>query len=131
MVDYLPAFTLPADLEEGSYRVRVKIDWSHLDPCGHPSESANKLTTNGGCIADFTMTISEADGVEFTEAETAQVYAADGVIYINGYEGNVKVVNVAGQVVKDVNVDGNDTLDVAAGLYIVVTGDQVTKVVVK
>ena len=131
MVDYLPAFTLPADLEEGSYRVRVKIDWSHLDPCGHPSESANKLTTNGGCIADFTMTISEADGVEFTEAEVAQVYAADGVIYINGYEGDVKVVNVAGQVIKDVNVNGNETLEVAAGLYIVVTGDQVTKVVVK
>ena len=60
-----------------------------------------------------------------------QIYAADGVIYINGYEGEVKVVNVAGQVVKDVNVDGNDTLEVAAGLYIVVTGDQVTKVVVK
>ena len=131
MVDYLPAFTLPADIEEGTYRVRVKIDWNHLDPCGHPSESENKLTTNGGCIADFTMTISEADGVEFTESEVAQVYAADGVIYINGYEGNVKVVNVAGQVVKDVNVNGNDTLEVAAGLYIVVTGDQVTKVVVK
>ena len=131
MVDYLPAFTLPSDLEDGDYRVRVKIDWCHLDPCGHPSESANKLTTNGGCIADFTMTISEANGVEFTEAEVAQVYAADGVIYINGYEGAVKVVNVAGQVIKDVNVNGNETLEVAAGLYIVVTGDQVTKVVVK
>ena len=131
MVDYLPVFTLPADLEDGDYRVRVKIDWCHLDPCGHPSESANKLTTNGGCIADFTMTISEANGVEFTEAEVAQVYAADGVIYINGYEGAVKVVNVAGQVIKDVNVNGNETLEVAAGLYIVVTGDQVTKVVVK
>ena len=63
--------------------------------------------------------------------EAAQVYAADGVIYINGYEGEVKVVNIAGQVVKNVTVDGNDTLDVAAGLYMVVTGDQVTKVVVK
>ena len=131
MVDYLPAFTLPTDLEDGDYRVRVKIDWCHLDPCGHPSESKNTLTENGGCIADFTMSISDFNGVEFTEVGATQVYAADGVIYINGYEGEVKVVNVAGQVVKDVNVDGNDTLEVAAGLYIVVTGDQVTKVVVK
>ncbi|MBR5324116.1 MAG: InlB B-repeat-containing protein [Muribaculaceae bacterium] len=131
MVDYLPAFTLPTDLEDGDYRVRVKIDWCHLDPCGHPSESENTLTENGGCIADFTMSISDFNGVEFTEVGATQVYAADGVIYINGYEGEVKVVNVAGQVVKDVNVDGNDTLEVAAGLYIVVTGDQVTKVVVK
>ena len=131
MVSYLPAFTLPADLAQGEYRVRVKTDWCHLDPCGHPTESANKLTANGACIADFTMSIDEENGVEFAEADGAQVYAADGVIYINGYEGDVKVVNVAGQVVKDVNVNGNDKLEMAAGLYMVVTGDQVTKVVVK
>jgi hypothetical protein len=131
MVDYLPAFTLPADLEDGEYRVRVKIDWSHLDPCGHPTESANKLTANGGCIADFTMSISDINGIESADADAVQVYAADGVIYINGYEGDVKVVNAAGQVIKDVNVNGNDTLEVAAGLYMVVTGDQVTKVIVK
>ncbi len=131
MVNYLPAFTLPADLEKGEYRVRVKTDWCHLDPCGHPTESANKLTANGACIADFTMSIDEENGVEFAEADGAQVYAADGVIYINGYEGDVKVVNTSGQVVKDVNVNGNDKLEMAAGLYMVVTGDQVTKVVVK
>ncbi|MBR4119402.1 MAG: T9SS type A sorting domain-containing protein, partial [Bacteroidales bacterium] len=57
--------------------------------------------------------------------------ATDGVIYINGYEGEVKVVNAAGQVVKDVMVNGAEQLNVNAGLYMVVTGNKVTKVVVK
>ncbi|MBR2476021.1 MAG: T9SS type A sorting domain-containing protein [Bacteroidaceae bacterium] len=70
-------------------------------------------------------------GVEDADAEAVQVYATDGVIYINGYEGEVKVVNAAGQVVKDVMVNGAEQLNVNAGLYMVVTGNQVTKVVVK
>ena len=71
-------------------------------------------------------------GIEDEEVEAAaQGSGANGAICINGYEGNVKVVNTSGQVVKDVNVNGNEQLNVNAGLYIVVTGNQVTKVIVK
>ncbi|WP_455497984.1 exo-alpha-sialidase [Coprobacter sp.] len=48
----VPAFTLPADLAPGSYRLRVKIDWNSLDPCG-----ASDIIANGGTITDFSLEI--------------------------------------------------------------------------
>lgn len=58
-LDDVPSFTLPESLAPGEYRVRLKIDWCHLDPCGHPDEIANTLTVNGGNIVDFTLRIVE------------------------------------------------------------------------
>ncbi|WP_419501519.1 exo-alpha-sialidase [Barnesiella intestinihominis] len=58
-LDNVPSFTLPESLAPGEYRVRLKIDWRHLDPCGHPDEIANTLTGNGGNIVDFTLRIVE------------------------------------------------------------------------
>ena len=58
-LDNVPSFTLPESLAPGEYRVRLKIDWCHLDPCGHPDEIANTLTGNGGNIVDFTLRIVE------------------------------------------------------------------------
>ena len=58
-LDNLPSFTLPGDLAPGEYRVRLKIDWCHLDPCGHPDEIDNTLTANDGNIVDFTLRIVE------------------------------------------------------------------------
>ncbi len=56
-LDYFPAFTLPADLATGDYRVRFKIDWNELDACGIHTDGKNSLTSNGGIIADFTLHI--------------------------------------------------------------------------
>lgn len=58
-LDDVPSFTLPESLAPGEYRVRLKIDWCHLDPCGHPDENPNTLTGNGGNIVDFTLRIVE------------------------------------------------------------------------
>lgn len=58
-LDNVPSFTLPESLAPGEYRVRLKIDWCHLDPCGHPDEIPNTLTGNGGNIVDFTLRIVE------------------------------------------------------------------------
>lgn len=58
-LDNVPSFTLPESLAPGDYRVRLKIDWCHLDPCGHPEESKNPLTGNGGNIVDFTLRVVE------------------------------------------------------------------------
>lgn len=58
-LDNVPSFTLPESLASGEYRVRLKIDWCHLDPCGHPDEIPNTLTGNGGNIVDFTLRIVE------------------------------------------------------------------------
>ena len=69
--------------------------------------------------------------IEEIDTNSAFVYAGNGIIYINNHIGNVKVIGVSGQVVKDVYIDGNDTLEVTPGLYIVKTGNKVTKIVVK
>ena len=121
----LPEFTIPTSISEGTYRARLKIDWNTADPCSVMS------TQDAPCVVDFMITVTYPDGIADADADAVQVYAANGVIYINGYEGDVKVVNAAGQVVKDVMVNGAEQLNVNAGLYMVVTGDKVTKVVVK
>ena len=58
-LDNVPSFTLPESLAPGEYRVRLKIDWNHLDPCGHPEEEDYKLTIESGNIVDFTLRIVE------------------------------------------------------------------------
>lgn len=51
-----PAFTLPADLANGFYRMRYKVDWSSLDPAGN-SEPANLILNNGGGIVDVMLDV--------------------------------------------------------------------------
>lgn len=76
-------------------------------------------------------TFSVLEGIEDADADAATVYSADGTIYVKGYEGDVKVVNISGQVVKEVVANGNAEVAMPQGIYFVVSGDQVTKVVVK
>ena len=54
-----PAFTLPADMQPGTYRMRVKIDWDSADPSGRADEG-NGILKNGGAIADLTLEILPA-----------------------------------------------------------------------
>ncbi|MEG1580923.1 MAG: glycoside hydrolase family 16 protein [Bacteroidaceae bacterium] len=48
----VPSFTLPATLAAGDYRVRFKIDWDSVDPCGTAD-----IAKNVGCIVDFTLRV--------------------------------------------------------------------------
>ena len=121
----LPTFTIPTTVAEGTYRARFKIDWNTANACTINS------TSEAPCVVDFMLTVTYPDGIADASADVIKVYANDGVIYINGYEGNVKVMNVIGQLVNDVYVNGNAQLDIKAGAYVVVTGDKVTKVIVK
>lgn len=45
-----PAFTIPADLEYGFYRIRCKVDWNSDNAGGNPTQS---IIDNGGAILDF------------------------------------------------------------------------------
>ncbi|MBR4119351.1 MAG: T9SS type A sorting domain-containing protein, partial [Bacteroidales bacterium] len=85
----------------------------------------------GDVTIEAVFTGPDLVGIADADAEAVQVYATDGVIYINGYEGEVKVVNISGQVVKEFVANGNAEVSIAQGIYFVVSGDQVTKVVVK
>lgn len=51
-----PAFTLPADLKPGIYRLRYKIDWDCVDPGGNDM-TTNKIDANGGVIVDTRINI--------------------------------------------------------------------------
>ncbi|MBR2476474.1 MAG: exo-alpha-sialidase [Bacteroidaceae bacterium] len=88
-------------------------------------------TVSGDVTIEAVFTGSDLVGIADADAEAVQVYATDGVIYINGYEGEVKVVNISGQVVNEFVANGNAEVSIAQGIYFVVSGDQVTKVVVK
>ncbi len=52
----MPSFALPATLAPGEYRVRFKVDWNSLDPCGS-REPTNLIENNGGCVVDFILKI--------------------------------------------------------------------------
>lgn len=52
-----PQFTIPADLEEGYYMMRWKIDWDDCDPAGRVDEK-NSIIQNGGAIADVLLHVT-------------------------------------------------------------------------
>lgn len=51
-----PTFTLPADMPNGFYRMRFKVDWNDID-AGGTTATANPLDQNGGIIADVRLNI--------------------------------------------------------------------------
>lgn len=51
-----PAFTIPADLPNGFYRMRYKVDWNCIDAGGN-IDTANPIIGNGGGIIDIRLNI--------------------------------------------------------------------------
>lgn len=62
----VPRFTLPADLANGLYRIRLKIDWNNLDPCG-----GIDVATVYGSIIDFTLNVKSLSKYTVTYAQSA------------------------------------------------------------
>ena len=92
------------------------------------SKSAYKSATEW---EDFTNFIeSEFTGVEENEISTSEIKVISGNgIEINDYYGRMRIVNLAGQVVKDVYVNGYIQLSLPKGIYIVVTENSSQKVI--
>ena len=63
----LPAFTLPAGLEPGEYRMRIKVDWNNLDA----DYGASDIAANGGAQCDITLVVEEIVGNEVAKAGLA------------------------------------------------------------
>ena len=124
----LPAFTLPYNIDEGDYRLRVKIDWNSLDACGNPTQS---IAANGGSQVDMTLRITYPTSIEENNADEAKVFASAGAINIYGYSGEVKVINTTGQIVKDVTIKDNEQIEVNKGIYLVVLNGRSEKVIVE
>lgn len=90
------------------------------------------IWTNGGDMPiDVTFTSGKLSSVEGINAATAAVYGTTGAIAINGYTGMAQVYNMGGQLVASRIVDGDATIDVTAGIYIVRIDGTNVKVIVK
>ncbi len=71
-----PAFTLPADLPEGMYRLRFKVDWDSVDPAGSTVDG-NGILKNGGGIFDVLLNVHGEHAQVVCQAENGQVSLAD------------------------------------------------------
>lgn len=73
------AFTIPASLTPGFYRMRYKVDWNSIDPGGNYNASGNNLiTNNGGVIADTRLNVHEDSVTLSVVSENGTIYNADG-----------------------------------------------------
>lgn len=72
-----------------------------------------------------TSSVSEINGA------TAAVAATEGAILVSNYNGAVAVYTTDGRLAANAEVNGSASIDVAAGLYIVRSGNKATKVIVK
>ena len=74
----MPAFTLPADMTPGVYRMRYKVDWNSIDPAGSV-DPANSILNNGGGIVDVMLNVhSDYAFVNDANRNGKVVAAADG-----------------------------------------------------
>ncbi len=90
----------------------------------------NTVVDGTNYIVGFT-TNQVSSSVNDVEANGAAVRGAEGAIVVDGFAGRVNVYTVDGRLAASAQVDGEATITVAAGLYVVRTGEKAVKVVVK
>ena len=89
-------------------------------------------TTVDGQLYNIVFTTDDASSsVNDVEASGAAVRGAEGAIAVDGFAGRVNVYTVDGRLAASAQVDGEATISVAAGLYVVRAGEKAVKVVVK
>ncbi len=59
----LPAFTIPATMSPGLYRIRFKIDWDDID-AGGSTALGQDIITNGGAICDVNIYVEDPTGLD-------------------------------------------------------------------
>ena len=89
-------------------------------------------TTVDGQLYNIVFTTDDSSSsVNDVEANGAAVRGAEGAIVVEGFAGRVNVYTVDGRLAASAQVDGEATITVAAGLYVVRAGEKAVKVVVK
>lgn len=79
-----PSFVIPADLKNGFYRMRYKVDWASADPAGRP-EDGNGILKNGGAICDVRLNVHGDYCTVNATAENGSVTTENGDA-LNAYE---------------------------------------------
>lgn len=89
-------------------------------------------TTVDGQLYNIVFTTDDSSSsVNDVEASGAAVRGAEGAIVVEGFAGRVNVYTVDGRLAASAQIDGEATITVAAGLYVVLAGEKAVKVVVK
>ena len=89
-------------------------------------------TTVDGQFYNIVFTTDDSSSsVNDVEASSAAVRGAEGAIVVEGFAGRVNVYTVDGRLAASAQIDGEATITVAAGLYVVRAGEKAVKVVVK
>ena len=92
----LPPFKAPA--EEGTYRIRFKMDWNSVDPGGQIAADgtctgANGFLANRGSIVDATLVVSATTGIDgvIANGKNAELFdqhcASKGCLHSEWQEG--------------------------------------------
>ncbi len=127
------------DLSLAGGVIHAKVDLAGTET----AEGAMDLTITVGWYTDYPDDLSATTpinvtfkgqrdaGVNVVEASGAVVRGAEGAIAVEGFAGRVNVYTVDGRLAASAQVDGEATLTVAAGLYVVRAGEKAVKVVVK
>ena len=127
------------DLSLAGGKIHAKVDLVGTET----AEGAMDLAITVGWYTDYpedleaTMPINvtfkgQRDaGVNVVEASGAAVRGAEGAIVVEGFAGRVNVYTVDGRLAASAQIDGEATITVAAGLYVVRAGEKAVKVVVK
>ena len=123
----MPTVTLPADMQPGTYRVRLKNDWNSNHPYGRTNDTSvggmalnNDINKNGGYIIDFTIeVVGPSYAVTFAEVTNGSFVATlNGAAVTSGdqiEEGSVLTLEAAPEVgyelvhytVNGVAIEGN------------------------
>lgn len=75
----VPNFTIPANTENGFYRMRYKVDWNSLNPAGGAT-----ILSDGGAIADVILDVhAENVSVSASQLNGDIVLAKDGSALLN------------------------------------------------
>ena len=90
----------------------------------------NTVVDGTNYIVGFT-TNQVSSSVNDVEANGAAVRGAEGSIVVEGFAGRVNIYTVDGRLAASAQIDGEATIIVAAGLYVVRAGEKAVKVVVK
>ena len=84
----IPSFTAPAQV--GKYRMRIKQDWSNIDPAGDNDGKFGDFKANGGQIIDITLEVTDATAID----------------HINAENGNNSVYDMTGRKLEDCTTRG-------------------------
>ncbi len=113
----------------GEETIQVSVD-AKFD--GDNYEVSLSFTNKDGSVTNIVSTPEPAtSSVSEINGATAAVAAAEGAILVSNYNGAAAVYTTDGRLAANAEVNGSASINVAAGLYIVRTGNKATKVIVK